>query len=191
MKKYIITGGPHSGKTKVLKLLEKQGIPVLHETARLLILEDQKKKATDPSFKIIYPWEDQTIFCGRCHTKQLEREKALTGDLVIMDRSIIDNLAYARVEGIELDKKTYIDIKKAGYEKKVFYLEQLKDYKKDDQRKDSEKQVKAVHKELYKTYTELGFELITLPIFSDDKKTNIMKRAEAILKQIPKKRETL
>ncbi|MFC1493734.1 AAA family ATPase [Thermodesulfobacteriota bacterium] len=184
MIKYIITGGPHSGKSSVLDLIKEKGFTVLHETARLMIREDQEKKQSDPAYNFLYPWEDQRIFCHRCHERQLEREKELTGEMAILDRSIIDNLAYAAVAGIELDKKIYRDISEAGYEKKVFYFEQLKDYVTDDQRKDSEKQVKAVHKEIYNIYIQLGFELITIPVFSDDKKINIMKRAEIILGHI-------
>jgi predicted ATPase len=184
MKKYIITGGPHSGKSSVLKLLEKQSIQVMYETARLIIREDQEKKKTDPSYHHLYPWEDQSIFCRRCHERQLEREKKLSGDMVILDRSIIDNLAYAAVENIKLNPKIYKDIENAGYEKKVFFLELLPGYKTDRQRKDSEEQVKAVHRELYNVYSSLGFEIIKIPVFSEDKNTNIMMRAEAVLQYI-------
>ena len=184
MKKYIITGGPHSGKSSVLNLLEEKGFAVLHETARLIIREDQEKKQSDPSYHFLYPWEDQKIFCRRCHERQLEREKELTGDTVILDRSIIDNLAYAAVAGIELDKKIYSDISAADYERKAFYFDQLKDYATDRQRKDSEKQVKAVHKELYDIYIQFGFELVKVPVFSDDMKKNILKRAELIMDHV-------
>lgn len=184
MKKYIITGGPHSGKSRVIKLLEKQGLQVLHETARLIIQEDQENKKLDPSYHHLYPWEDQSLFCRRCHERQLKREKELSDDMVILDRSIIDNLAYAAVEKIELNPKIYKDIADAGYEKKVFFFDLLNSYKTDNQRKDSEEQVKAVHKELYNVYSSLGFEIIDIPIFSEDKETNIMKRAEFILNYI-------
>ncbi len=187
MKKYIITGAPHSGKSKVIKQLEKKGINVMHETARLIIQEDQEKKNVDQSFIQLYPWDDQLIFCRRCHERQVEREKQLTessDDIIVLDRSIIDNLAYAAVEKINLGHKIYDDIAAAGYEKKVFFFDLLKTYKTDEQRKDSEEQVKAVHKELYKAYSGLGFEMITIPVYSNDKNTNIMKRAEAVLRHI-------
>ena len=184
MKKYIITGGPHSGKSRVIKLLEQRGIQVLHETARLIIQEDQEKKKLDPSYHYLYPWEDQNIFCRRCHERQLEREKELSGDVVILDRSMIDNLAYAAVEKIKLNPKIYKDIVDAGYEKKVFFFELLSSYKTDPQRKDSEEQVKAVHKELYNVYSNLGFKIIKIPVFSEDKDTNIMMRTEAVLQHI-------
>jgi len=186
MKKYIITGGPHSGKSRVIKRLEKLGLQVLHETARLIIEEDQEKKKLDPSYNQLYPWDDQSIFCRRCHERQLEREKELSGDLVILDRSIIDNLAYAAVEKIELNPKIYNDIVDAGYEKEVFFFDLLPIYKTDSQRKDSEEQVKAVHRELYNVYSNLGFEIIDIPLFSEDKNTNIMMRTEAVLQHILK-----
>lgn len=184
MNKYIITGGPYSGKSCVLRLLETQGIQVMHETARLIIREDQEKKKRDPSYSHLYPWEDQRIFCRRCHERQIEREKQLSGEMVILDRSIIDNLAYARVAGIELDKKIYKDIDNAGYEKKIFFFELLGSYNTDEQRKDSEEQVREVHKELYNVYSSLGFKIIDIPVFSEDKNRNIIKRTELILKHI-------
>ena len=186
MKKYIITGGPHSGKSSVLQRLEQKGIQVLHETARLIIQEDQEKKKLNPSYHHLYPWEDQAVFCRRCHKRQIEREKELSGDLVILDRSIIDNLAYAKVEKIELDKKIYKDIENAGYEKKVFLFQLLNSYKTDEQRKDSEDQVRAVHRELYNVYSDLGFKIIEVPLFSEDKNTTIMKRTEFILANLKK-----
>lgn len=187
MKKYIITGGPHSGKSRVIERLEERGIKVLHETARLIIREDQEKKKLDTSYDHLYPWEDQSIFCRRCHERQIEREKKLSGDIIILDRSIIDNLAYAAVAGIELDTKIYKDIAKAGYEKEVFFFELLESYKTDTQRKDSEEQVIAVHRELYRAYSSLGFQIINIPVFTDDKTGNITKRAEFILHHILEK----
>lgn len=186
MKKYIITGGPHSGKSSILRQLEKLGVPVLHETARLLIMEDQEKKKADPSFKIIYPWDDQSLFCRRCHERQIERERTLTGEFTVMDRSIIDNLAYAKVAGIRLDSRIFGDIEKASYEKKAFFTELLNGYKIDEQRRDSENQVRAVHKELYKIYSRLGFNLITLPVYSEDRNTNIERRTQTLLNEISK-----
>ncbi|NLA74719.1 MAG: AAA family ATPase, partial [Deltaproteobacteria bacterium] len=109
-RKFIITGGPHSGKSSVIRQLEAWGIQVLHETARTIIMEDQAKRDMDPSFRQLYPWEDQAIFCVRCHERQKEREKGLKHGLAVLDRSIIDNLAYAAVARIELDKRIYRDI---------------------------------------------------------------------------------
>jgi predicted ATPase len=185
-RKFIITGGPHSGKSGVISMLESRGMQVLHETARLIIMEDQAKREADASFKQLYPWEDQQIFCRRCHERQKEREKGLKEGLAVLDRSIIDNLAYAVVAGIELDKGIYSDIADAHYEKKVFYFELLDQYTTDDQRKDTLEQVNAVHREIYNVYSRLGFEIITIPLFSTDMMTNIHKRADMVLDHIMK-----
>jgi predicted ATPase len=183
-RKYIITGGPHSGKSGVISLLDDRGIQVLHETARIIIMEDQEKRNTDPSFKQLYPWEDQKIFCRRCHERQKEREKGLTGEFAVLDRSIIDNLAYAVVAGIELDKRIYADIADAHYEKKVFFFELLGEYEMDEQRRDTPDQVMAVHREIYNAYSSIGFEMITIPVFSHDMETNIQTRAAMVLEHI-------
>lgn len=185
-RKFIITGGPHSGKSSVISLIESRGIQVLHETARLIIMEDQMERDADPLFKQLYPWEDQQIFCRRCHERQKEREKELKEGLAVLDRSIIDNLAYAVVAGIELDKRIYVDIADANYEKKVFFFELLGQYTMDDQRKDTPEQVNAVHREIYRAYSGLGFEMITIPLFSTDMEINIQKRADMLLDHIIK-----
>jgi predicted ATPase len=184
IKKYIITGGPHSGKSGVIKLLEERGIQVLHETARLIIMEDQAKRDIDSSYEQLYPWEDQQIFCRRCHERQKEREQGLKEGLAVLDRSIIDNLAYAVVAGIELDKSIYVDIVDAHYEKKVFFFELLGQYETDEQRRDTPEQVMAVHRELYNAYSGLGFGIITIPVFSPDMETNIRMRADKVLEHI-------
>jgi predicted ATPase len=185
-RKYIITGGPHSGKSGVISFLEDRGIQVLHETARLIIMEDQERRASDPFYIQLYPWEDQKIFCRRCHERQKEREKGLKDGFAVLDRSIIDNLAYAVVAGIELDKKIYTDITDAHYEKRVFFFEMLGQYMTDEQRKDTPEQVTAVHRELYNAYNSLGFEMITIPVYSNDMETNIRIRAERVLEHIMK-----
>jgi predicted ATPase len=114
----------------------------------------------------------------------MEREKGLKEGLAVLDRSIIDNLAYAVVAGIELDKRIYWDIADAHYEKKVFFFDLLGPYTMDDQRKDTPEQVNAVHREIYKVYSKLGFEMITVPLFSTDMEINIRKRSDMVLDHI-------
>ena len=41
------------------------------------------------------------------------------------------------------------------------------------------------NEELYRVYSDLGFEMIRVPVFSGDRNTNILKRVDAVLKHIP------
>lgn len=184
MKKYAITGGPHSGKTSVLNMLSERGFTVLHETARLIIQEDQERKKKVHSYVVIYPWEDQNRFCRLCYQRQLVREKDLEGEIIFLDRSLVDNIAYAEVAGVDLGKTIYKDIKDANYEKKVFYFELIKGYKKDDQRKDNIKQTLAVHNKLREVYERLGYNVISVPFFNGKEDVGIKKRMNLILNHI-------
>ncbi|NLA74768.1 MAG: hypothetical protein GX846_04755, partial [Deltaproteobacteria bacterium] len=62
----------------------------------------------------------------------------------------------------------------------------LSQYAMDEQRRDTPEQVNAVHQEIYRAYRGLGFEMITVPLFSPDIKANTRARAEVVLDHIMK-----
>jgi predicted ATPase len=87
---YAITGGPSSGKTSIIKELEKKGESVVHEAATDWITS--KIKAG-----VLEPWKEKS-FVSDIFKLQLEREKpylSLDGR-VFIDRGIFDGYAFAR-----------------------------------------------------------------------------------------------
>ena len=56
IKRVIITGGPSTGKTSILKQLEQSGFSCLHERSREIIQQSLKEKSN------VLPWMDLLKF---------------------------------------------------------------------------------------------------------------------------------
>ena len=86
--KYVLTGGPCTGKTSLLKFLAKLGFQTVCEAAPIIMREEREKGKQ-------IPWKDLVYFQQRVLNKQLEFESKL--DLlpvVFVDRGTLDGLAY-------------------------------------------------------------------------------------------------
>jgi predicted ATPase len=164
MKKYVISGGPNSGKTALLLELEQKGFAVLPETSRIVISQEQRKEQENPNYKVIFPWDNQEKFCKLFHQVQLKREKTLTGDIVFLDRSLVDPIAFAEIDGVKIDELVYEDIREANYNK-IFIPDMLPGYKTDEQRKESPEKARLVHEKLFQVYDRLGFDILRVPVF--------------------------
>jgi predicted ATPase len=91
---YAITGGPSSGKTSIVKELERQGESVIHEAATDWIISKIRSGVLDP-------WNEES-FTLDIVKLQLEREKPyLSFDgRVFIDRGIFDGYAFAMSHGL-------------------------------------------------------------------------------------------
>ncbi len=153
--KYVITGGPNAGKTSVIDLLSREGYPVLSETSRIVI-----------EVKGIMPWDNQELFCEEFRKMQIAREKKLMGKVSFLDRSLVDPVAYAELDGCRINPLIYENIEQAGYERDVFLFEMLPEYQTDSQRMESLQLALAVHQRMREVYDRLGFRVIDVPLFS-------------------------
>lgn len=88
---YVLTGSPSSGKTSIIKELEKRGELVVHEAATDRIVSKIKQGESEP-------WKDQNFPLDILQV-QLERERPWlnTDARVFIDRGILDPYAFARV----------------------------------------------------------------------------------------------
>jgi predicted ATPase len=173
MRKFVITGGPNSGKSSTLELLNGRGYPVLSESSRIII--EQMK---------IFPWDDQELFCEVFRNEQMRREQELKGSTVFLDRSLVDPVAYAEVAGVKINQDFYKNIEEAKYEPNIFLLEMLPCYETDELRKDSPEDAQAVHHQLRVVYERLGFKIVDVPLFSDNEVESKSQRVEFILSQV-------
>jgi len=91
---YVITGGPSSGKTSIIKELEKRGEAVIHEAAVDCIIKGM-------SLGICEPWKEKQ-FALDILNLQLERENPylLLNGRVFIDRGLFDGYAYVKGYGI-------------------------------------------------------------------------------------------
>ena len=179
MEKYIITGGPGTGKTEILKRLSKQGFATVPEVARQVIAEEQQKEKITSSYQGILPWTNLALFQDLVIERQLQQEAGLHGKnhkRVFLDRGLADNPAFAEVGNVTIRQDIYDLIELANYQR-VFYLEQLPFYAQDQERKEDADLAKRIHEQLYRVYDRLGFDIVTVPVCS-----SIEERVQFVLK---------
>lgn len=163
--KYVITGGPCTGKTTMLEALKNEGYSIIPEAARKIISEEK-----------LVPWVCRKGFQKRIIEVQLDLESRINGGLTFLDRGLPDNIAYFRVDGVPVDQEL-IDICKGRYDK-IFLLEPLKMYVNDYARKENKEIMIKIHSEIEKIYRELNYKIISVPVLQ------INERKKFIIKNI-------
>ena len=156
-RKFILTGGPCTGKTETLKAMESEGFQVMTEAARIVIEREQAKGSDS------LPWLDRDKFQKAVLEKQLELESRLEGGKdTFLDRGVPDGLVYYRLDGIEPPKELLEAAKNHRYDK-VFVLDMLPNYKTDEARKEDPETMKRIHQLVKEIYRELGYDIVEVP----------------------------
>lgn len=158
---YVITGGPSSGKTTTINELSKLGFHIVPEAARILI---DREKTNGKTLDQIRGDELEPDFQVRVLKMKIEIEnKAPKDKVVFFDRGIPDCIAYYEILGI--DSKKLKELCKEKRYRRIFFLEQLT-YKKDYARTEDIETVNKISELLFKTYVDLGYEIIRIPAMS-------------------------
>jgi len=170
MKKYILTGGPGSGKSSIILALEQRGEYVIREAA-----EDYIKLRQAQGVKC--PWKEPD-FQEKILKLQMQREASINpaAKRVFIDRGLHDGLAYEN-KGTAAHNKILKATFAVNYEK-VFLIELLGDVDKTDVRRENNKQAKALECALDKTYRTAGYGLIRIAA------NQLTKRVKQILRII-------
>lgn len=165
---YVITGMPSSGKTTIIKLLEKRGFKAAYEMARIYIDEQLKKGKTIKEIR-----EDEGKFQRKILDLKIEYENRLDPKkITFLDRAIPDSIAYYELVGLPIDKYLEKAAKKSFY-KKIFIFEKL-EFEKDYARTESKKEGKRLEKLLEKVYRDLSFPIIKVPKMSVEKRVKFI-----------------
>lgn len=169
---YVMTGAPSSGKTTLIKYLEKKGYKVLYEIARIYIDKELKRGKTIKEIRKNEAGFQKKILDLKVHYESKLNPKKIT----FLDRAIPDSIAYYELVGIPKDK--YLDkiIKKTFY-KKIFLFEKL-ELEKDYARTESKEEVERLEKLIEKAYKDLRFPIVKVP------KMNIEKRLRFIINNL-------
>ena len=183
MGKFVVTGGPGVGKTSVVNLLSGQGYTILPETAREIIAREQKKEEDYPGYKAILPWTDLEKFQDLYLDIQLLQEATILkkDEDVFLDRSLVDPIAYVELGNVGIRKDIHQLIENADYSR-VFFLDRLPNYEKDEERKEDLETALRLHDKLYEVYDRLGFDIVEVPVFDDlNVEEGVRKRVEFML----------
>ncbi len=166
MKRHVITGGPGIGKTTVIELLASRGYMIVPEVARM-ITEEEKLKESGIVF-----WKDLTKYQEKIAERQMELESKATADIVFLDRSLIDGYAYCKLGNIAIPEL----VSKNGRNRytKVFLLEPLPTYTKDETRFENQEEAARIHDEIIDAYKEFGYQTISVPALPPEERAEFI-----------------
>ncbi len=174
LEKYVLTGGPGTGKSTTLAELARQGYQTVPEAARQVIQEELEKEG---GILPCLPWTNLYEFQRKVLERQLDLESRLNPGLAFLDRGLLDSIAYCWQGKIE----TPPEVLKAARERHyhgVFVLEPLPHYRQDQERRENPQIAQELHLCIQNVYREYGYQPITVPVLP------VAERAQFILQQL-------
>jgi predicted ATPase len=162
-RRYVITGGPGSGKSTLVDGLEKAGYCCSAEISREMI-KAQVAEGTD-----CLPWLDISCFSDKVIAEMIRAWKLSSQNpLTFFDRGIPDVIAYLRIAGLTVPASYIEDLVLHPYEKRVFILPPWDEiYVNDTERWQSFEEATSIYHAIIETYTGFGFDLIPVPKVSE------------------------
>ena len=155
--RYIITGGPGSGKSSLLAALINKSYLGFEEISRLIIRE-QHEIGGD-----MVPWQNLAAFAELCYERMsAQLEECDSTCTCFYDRGLPDIIAYVRRGGLNVPDKYFEKVK--SYNRTVFIAPPWQDiFVNDSERPESFEDAVEIYHFLKSTYSELGFNIVELP----------------------------
>jgi predicted ATPase len=181
--KYVITGGPGTGKSSVLEALHTRGYTTIDEAAMNIKAEQQARK--DAGLEYTLPENDNAGFQRLIYTTQVERERNAYG-ITFVDRGIVDNIGYCRRFETPVCDELAMLCKSVQYAR-VFLLESLPEhlYRNEQARDESHEESALLGRLLEQAYFDHGYTSVRVPFFDGaTKEESVNKRVEYILEQV-------
>ena len=164
---YVVAGGPSSGKTTLIKGIEKLGYYTVQEAAKFVIDENIAKGISVEDLR-----KDGGRFAQIVFQKNLQLEAAAPRDrIVFFDRGIPDCIVYHKLAG--LDTK-HIDTISRGRYRKVFFLDPLPFYENDYTRPEDSDLAARLSNLLLNVYNDLDYTIVKVPPVSVEERVKLV-----------------
>jgi len=167
----VITGGPGSGKTTLLDALRESGHSAMPEAGRNIIRAQQ---AVDgPAL----PWRDPALFAELMLSWDMRSyEKAgQRSGILFFDRGIPDTIGYLRLTGLPVPAHMMKAAETLRYHRKIFIAPFWPDiFGQDAERRQSADEAKRTCEAMKEIYTELGYDLVPLPLCSVEERVRFI-----------------
>jgi len=165
-KKVVITGGPGTGKTSVIKELIDKGYQCYEEASRGIILRGKPFKSDPLSFS-------NSLYKARTKHYIDSQKKEYSRNTVFFDRGIHDILAYLRY--INRNNNYWEDVILNYQYDTVFVFPPWKEiYTTDSERQEDFKESKEVNSEIIKVYKESNSDIIEIPKMTIEERVNFI-----------------
>ncbi len=177
-RRVIITGGPGTGKSTLIDLLQKRNFPCHSEVSRAVI-----KRQLELGSRLL-PWDDLTAFSHLVFSGQLEQYKnAVAGEWNFYDRGMPDVLAYLRKMNI-YEQSLEEGVKAYPYHPCVFLTPPWPEiYSVDNERRENLKEMEAIHENLVQVYTDLNYEVVEMPRIDPEERIHLILHKLGILEE--------
>lgn len=174
--RYIITGGPSTGKTTLIEELRQHGFNCVDESARAVINEQLELKSS------FVPWIDNARFSELVLDSVISNyENTDDNDIVFFDRGVADVMAYLILDKIEIPQRFWDAAREYRFNTKVFMLPAWEEiYANDAARVESFELAKRVSDTLAKLYSDIGYEVVLLPKSSTSERITFLLDAVAV-----------
>lgn len=159
-KRIVITGGPGTGKSTLIKLLEKSGYPCLHEVSREVILQ-ARKEGHEQLFLNNPILFSEKLIEGR--VQQFNQLSEFKHHNVYYDRGLQDVIAYLNYIECTFPEEMHMACESHCYDL-VFILPPWKEiYTTDNERYESFSEAEKIHFHLENTYKSYNYTPIEVP----------------------------
>lgn len=159
-KKIVITGGPGTGKSSVIKKLEWLGHHCLHEISREVTLKAQKQGITQLFL------EDPLLFSQKLLEARVKQYKSLEDSekkFTFLDRGVPDVVAYLKYFGT-IYPKSFSEACKLNRYDKIFLLPPWREiYTNDNERYETFEEAESIYSFLKKTYLFFEYDIVEVP----------------------------
>lgn len=170
-KRIVITGGPSSGKTTIIKQLEKEKFHCFEEISRVLIRESQSKGIPQPFLTDPLGFSKSLLLA---RIRQFKDAEKTDQPFSFYDRGIHDIVAYMRYAGEKTPLDFHISSKSYQYDN-VFILPPWGAiHTNDNERYESFEQATQIFDELWQTYVDYGYSPVQVPLGSVEKRTQFI-----------------